>query len=71
MQVVLLSGGSGTRLWPISIECCPKQFVPFLKDNESMLKLTYKNVKKFYRKMKKHLKLLMKLGLKFYMIIKY
>ena len=48
MQVVLLSGGSGTRLWPISIECCPKQFVPFLKDNESMLKLTYKNVKKFF-----------------------
>ena len=48
MQVVLLSGGSGTRLWPISTECCPKQFVPFLKDNESMLKLTYKNVKKLF-----------------------
>lgn len=48
MKVVLLSGGSGTRLWPISTECCPKQFVPFFKDNESMLLTTFRSVKKNY-----------------------
>ncbi len=48
MKVVLLSGGSGTRLWPISNESCPKQFIPFFEDNESMLYSTYKNVKKHF-----------------------
>jgi mannose-1-phosphate guanylyltransferase/mannose-6-phosphate isomerase len=28
---VVLSGGSGTRLWPLSRESCPKQFLPLLK----------------------------------------
>jgi mannose-1-phosphate guanylyltransferase/mannose-6-phosphate isomerase len=28
---VILSGGSGTRLWPMSREACPKQFLPLLK----------------------------------------
>ncbi|WP_129135316.1 mannose-1-phosphate guanylyltransferase/mannose-6-phosphate isomerase [Luteimonas sp. YGD11-2] len=28
LQVVLLSGGSGTRLWPLSREAYPKQFLP-------------------------------------------
>ena len=28
---VILSGGSGTRLWPMSREDCPKQFLPLLK----------------------------------------
>lgn len=27
---VILSGGSGTRLWPMSREACPKQFLPLL-----------------------------------------
>ena len=26
---VILCGGSGTRLWPLSRELCPKQFVDF------------------------------------------
>jgi mannose-1-phosphate guanylyltransferase len=31
MNIILLSGGSGVRLWPLSNEQRPKQFVPFFK----------------------------------------
>lgn len=34
---VLLAGGSGTRLWPTSRESYPKQFVPLLDPNQSLL----------------------------------
>ncbi len=36
---VILSGGSGTRLWPLSRRDLPKQFVP-LVDGKSLLQLT-------------------------------
>ena len=36
---VLLSGGSGTRLWPLSREGFPKQFLPLIGDN-SLLQQT-------------------------------
>ncbi len=29
MKIIVLAGGSGTRLWPISSGCCPKQFLRF------------------------------------------
>ncbi|MGE0517190.1 MAG: sugar phosphate nucleotidyltransferase, partial [Hyphomicrobiaceae bacterium] len=32
---VILSGGSGTRLWPLSRAMYPKQFIQFFKDSES------------------------------------
>jgi len=32
LQPVLLSGGSGTRLWPLSREAYPKQFLPLAGD---------------------------------------
>ena len=41
MKCVLLSGGKGKRLWPISTDDAPKQFVHLFNDNESMLKRTY------------------------------
>jgi mannose-1-phosphate guanylyltransferase/mannose-6-phosphate isomerase len=34
---VILSGGSGTRLWPLSREMYPKQFIRFFEDEESTL----------------------------------
>lgn len=37
---VILSGGSGTRLWPLSRETYPKQFLP-LVDEHSMLQATW------------------------------
>ena len=38
---VILSGGSGTRLWPVSRLECPKQLLPLTAD-ETMLQLTVK-----------------------------
>ncbi len=40
---VILSGGSGTRLWPLSRESYPKQFLP-LTSEDSMLQATWKRV---------------------------
>lgn len=37
---VILSGGSGTRLWPLSREAYPKQFLP-LVGHHSMLQATW------------------------------
>jgi len=40
---VVLCGGSGTRLWPLSRKSFPKQFVPLL-GNKSLLQLTLERV---------------------------
>jgi len=40
---VILSGGSGTRLWPLSREAYPKQFLPLVGD-DTMLQATWKRV---------------------------
>lgn len=40
---VILSGGSGTRLWPISRKLYPKQFIP-LRDNRSLFQDTVARV---------------------------
>ena len=44
IKPVILCGGSGTRLWPISRESFPKQFVPLI-DGKSLLELTLNRVK--------------------------
>ncbi len=43
LQPVLLSGGSGTRLWPLSREAYPKQFLP-LAGEDTMLQATWQRV---------------------------
>jgi mannose-1-phosphate guanylyltransferase / mannose-6-phosphate isomerase len=43
IRPVILSGGSGTRLWPISRSQYPKQFAPLLND-ESLFAATLKRV---------------------------
>ncbi len=43
MIPVILSGGSGTRLWPLSREAYPKQFLPLLGD-DSLLQATWRRV---------------------------
>lgn len=37
---VILCGGSGIRLWPISRECLPKQYINFLDDQKTLLQKT-------------------------------
>ena len=50
MNVILLSGGSGKRLWPLSNDIRSKQFIKIFKNEngeyESMLERMYKNIKK-------------------------
>ena len=43
LQPVLLSGGSGTRLWPLSREAYPKQFLPLVGD-DTLLQATWRRV---------------------------
>lgn len=42
---VILSGGSGTRLWPLSRKLYPKQFIP-LRDEKSLFQATVERVLK-------------------------
>src|SRR5690606_27153778 len=37
---VILSGGSGTRLWPLSRQSKPKQFLPLFDDRKSLFQKT-------------------------------
>ena len=45
IQPVILCGGSGTRLWPLSRKAFPKQFIPLIGD-KSLLQLTLERVAK-------------------------
>ncbi len=49
MNIVLLSGGSGKRLWPLSNETRSKQFLKLLKNNESqfesMVQRVYRQIR--------------------------
>lgn len=50
MNIVLLSGGSGKRLWPLSNDIRSKQFIKFFKNEdgvyESMVQRVYHQIKK-------------------------
>jgi len=48
IQPVILCGGSGTRLWPLSRKAYPKQFVPLI-EGKSLLALTLERVASFCR----------------------
>ena len=49
MNIVLLSGGSGKRLWPLSNDIRSKQFIKIFKTEdggyESMLQRVYRQIK--------------------------
>ena len=44
---VILCGGSGTRLWPLSRKSFPKQYLSFMsRNNKSLLQETYERISK-------------------------
>lgn len=45
MQVVILCGGSGTRLWPVSRTLYPKQFVKLFENTSLFQKTIERNIK--------------------------
>lgn len=45
IQPVILAGGSGTRLWPLSRDMYPKQFLSLLGNEQSMLQQTVARLK--------------------------
>jgi mannose-1-phosphate guanylyltransferase / mannose-6-phosphate isomerase len=48
MKIIVLAGGSGTRLWPYSRSCFPKQFLHF-GDQRSLLQKTIERFSSRYR----------------------
>lgn len=49
MNIILLSGGSGKRLWPLSNDVRSKQFIKLLKNgdkHESMVQRVYRQIKR-------------------------
>ncbi len=46
LVAIILAGGSGSRLWPLSRELYPKQFLNFSED-KTLLQLTYARLKQF------------------------
>ena len=45
LQPIILSGGSGTRLWPLSRECFPKQYLALNSSSKySALQRTYQRL---------------------------
>jgi mannose-1-phosphate guanylyltransferase/mannose-6-phosphate isomerase len=44
---IILSGGSGTRLWPLSRALYPKQFLPLISEDRTLLQSTVERVTGF------------------------
>lgn len=41
MKIIILAGGSGTRLWPLSRDKYPKQFIKLFNNNHSLFQETF------------------------------
>lgn len=46
---IIMSGGFGTRLRPLSTPECPKQFINFIDGKHSMFQNTFKRIRKIFR----------------------
>jgi mannose-1-phosphate guanylyltransferase len=57
MNVVLLSGGSGKRLWPLSNDSLSKQFLKLLKNDEDKFESMVQRVARQLKEAHKHVKL--------------
>ena len=45
---IIMAGGAGTRLWPVSRSGCPKQFIEVGNTCKSFLRITYERFSKFF-----------------------
>ena len=52
IQIVVLAGGSGEKLWPLSRQKLPKQFLKLLNDNTSLFQSTIARILDFINYMK-------------------
>lgn len=55
MNIILLSGGSGKRLWPLSNDVRSKQFIKLFKNNdeyESMVQRVYRQILQWMQRQK-------------------
>ena len=52
LNVIIMCGGSGTRLWPLSRKLLPKQFLKITDNEKTMFQLSCLRVKKLdYKKL--------------------
>ena len=47
---VIMAGGAGTRLWPLSRKGLPKQFIDFTGDGSTLLKQAYERMSAIFLK---------------------
>jgi len=47
--IVIMAGGEGTRLWPVSRKRKPKQIQPFLHSNETLLQRTFRRIRRGFK----------------------
>ena len=52
LQFIILAGGAGTKLWPLSRQSMPKQFLKLLNDNTSLFQNTITRILDFINYMK-------------------
>lgn len=52
MKIFILCGGSGTRLWPLSRDSLPKQFVPLFANSETLFQKTLKRSNELLKELK-------------------
>ncbi len=45
---IIMAGGAGTRLWPVSRVTCPKQFIKVGDTGKSFLRITYDRFARFF-----------------------
>lgn len=48
MKAIIMAGGSGTRLWPLSRQKHPKQIQPFF-DDQTLLQKTYRRLRRGFK----------------------
>ncbi len=57
LQIVILAGGAGTKLWPLSRQKMPKQFLKLLDNDISLFQMTIQRILELKEKINSEIKL--------------